>query len=240
MVRRGLGVVAVVVGLAVLLGAGGYKLMNSRTIQLTGALTARVETQEKVVALTFDDGPTPADRATILDTLAAENVPATFFLIGSAIEKDPESARAIVAAGHQIGNHSWSHPRMVLMGRAEIAREVEDTDRVIRAAGYAGPIHFRPPYGKKLVGLPRYLAAHDRRTIMWDVAVEDYSAPDVRQSAEELTELTVARARPGSIVLLHPWQGRSDTQAALGRVIRELKGQGYRFVTVDELLALSS
>ena len=240
MVRRALGFLAIALALVLLLGLGGYKLMNSRTVQIAGDLTARVETPEKVVALTFDDGPTPADTDRILADLEAEDVRATFFVIGKNIEKDPESITRIAAAGHELANHSWSHPRLVLLSSDEIAAEVEKTDAALRASGYAGEIQFRPPYGKKLVGLPRYLAAHDRRTIMWDVAVEDYSSPEVRQSAEDLTRLTVEKVQPGSIILLHPWQGRLDTQAAIGPVIRELKGQGYRFVTVNELLAYES
>lgn len=238
--RRLLGLVSILVGLALFLGAGGYRLMNSRTVQVAGELTVRVDTNELVVALTFDDGPTPADTRRILDVLAAEDVRATFFLLGSAVEADRASASEIVAAGHQLGNHSWSHPRMVGMAADDIAREIEDTDRVFREVGYAGPIDFRPPYGKKLVALPLYLAQHQRRTIMWDVAVEDYSSPDVRQSPEELTRLTVEQVRPGSIILLHPWQGRVATQDALRPIIRDLRGRGYRFVTVEELLTYSS
>lgn len=233
-----MGFLAIALAVALVLGLGAYKLTNSRTFQVAGELTARVETGEKVVALTFDDGPTPADTDRILADLEAEDVRATFFLVGDSADRDPESVTRIAAAGHQLGNHSWSHPRMVLMGRDEIASEIERTDAVLRDAGYAGELHFRPPYGKKLVGLPAYLAERDRRTIMWDVSVEDYSSPDVRQSGEEITRVTVEQVRPGSIVLLHPWQGRFDTQAAIGPVIRELKGQGYRFVTVDELLGL--
>ncbi|MDO5682784.1 MAG: polysaccharide deacetylase family protein, partial [Propionibacteriaceae bacterium] len=238
MVRRVLGFLAIATALVLLLGLGGYKLMNSRTFQVTGELVARVETAEKVVALTFDDGPTPADTDRILAELAAEDVPATFFVIGENVEKDPDSVARIAAAGHELGNHSWSHPRMILMGSDQIAAEIEKTDAALQVhsdagQGDAGQILFRPPFGKKLVGLPRYLAAHDRRTIMWDVAVEDYSSPDVPQSAEDLTRLTVDQVRPGSIILLHPWNGRLETQAAIGPVIRKLKSQGYRFVTVS-------
>jgi peptidoglycan/xylan/chitin deacetylase (PgdA/CDA1 family) len=166
-VRRLLGLVALLLAAMLVLGAGAYKLMNSRTIQVAGELVARVDTTEKVVALTFDDGPTAGDTDAILRTLAEHEVRATFFVVGESVAADPESAR----------------------------------------------------------------------TIMWDVAVEDYSGGPP-QSAEELVRLTVEGVRPGSVVLLHPWHGRTPTQAAIGPVIEELKGRGYRFVTVDELLAL--
>lgn len=237
MVRRLLGGAVLLVAVVLLAGLGAYALMNSRTFQVAGELTARVDTPEKVVALTFDDGPSAGDTATILGTLAEHDVRATFFVIGEAVAEDPASARAIVAGGHQMANHSWSHPRLILKSRQEIAHQIEQADAVIKEAGQTEPILFRPPNGKKLIGLPRYLAEHDRHTIMWDVAVEDYSGGPA-QSAEELTRLTVDAVRPGSIVLLHPWNGRTPTQEAIGPVITALKSQGYRFVTVDELLAM--
>lgn len=236
--RRLPGGVVLLVTMVLVGGLGAHKLINARGFQVAGELTARVDTQDKVIALTFDDGPIASDTAAILQTLAQHDVRATFFVIGEAVAEDPASARAIVTGGHQLANHSWSHPRLILKSRDEIARQIEQTDAVIREAGQTGPILFRPPYGKKLVGLPRYLAGHERHTIMWDVAVEDYSGGPA-QPAEELTRLTVDAVRPGSIVLLHPWSGRTPTQEAIGPVITELKSQGYRFVTVDELLALA-
>ncbi|MFV0452510.1 MAG: hypothetical protein ACK5LS_09780 [Propioniciclava sp.] len=89
------------------------------------------------------------------------------------------------------------------------------------------------------MNLPRYLAAHDRTTVMWDVAVEDYGT-EQDQTAEEIVRGTVDGVAPGSIILVHPWQRRATTQAALAPMISQLKDDGYRFVTVDELLALRS
>ena len=109
---------AFVVLLLVLYTAWQYS--RSRTHQLFGEIVPRVETEEKVVALTFDDGPT-AHVSEVLATLAAKQVKATFFLIGSEIERDPADARAIVTAGHQVGNHSWSHTRMVLKSPSFVA-----------------------------------------------------------------------------------------------------------------------
>src|SRR6476659_6194008 len=123
-------VVAVLVVAAVL-----FRISKARTFQFFGEIVPRVETNEKVVALTFDDGPAPEVRP-LLDTLVAKKVKATFFLIGAQIAEDPADARRIVADGHQVGNHSWSHDRMVFKSRAFIAREIEDTDREIRKIGY--------------------------------------------------------------------------------------------------------
>lgn len=106
-----------------------------------------------MVALTFDDGPTK-NGDQLISLLAKYNVKATFFLIGKEIETYPDGAIRIVQAGHQIGNHTYSHNRMVLKRPSYIKEEIERTDQLIRQAGYKGEIDFRPPNGKKLIGLP--------------------------------------------------------------------------------------
>ena len=115
-----------------------------------------------------------------------------------------------------------------------VADEVESTDAAIRAAGYEGPITFRPPFGNKLLTLPIYLAQHDRVTVTWDVSVEDFS--DAKQSSSEIVDETVGTTSPGSIILLHPWFGRTSSQKAIGDIIDQLEAQGYRFVTVSDLI----
>ncbi len=132
---------------------GTYKLMNSRTYQLFGGLTNQVETSQKVVALTFDDGPTK-NVVQLLPLLDKYNAKATFFVIGNELEKNLEEGKKIAQAGHQIGNHSYSHKRMVFKTPSFIQQEIEKTNTLIRKTGYKGPIDFRPPNGKKLVGLP--------------------------------------------------------------------------------------
>ena len=138
-----------------LLCAGLFQVSKSRSFQFFGGLTYEVETEEKVIALTFDDGPTEnADQ--ILPLLEKYKAKATFFLIGNDIEKYPEEARKLVEAGHQIGNHTYSHKRMVLVSPSFIKEEIEKSDELIRKSGYKDEIDFRPPYGKKFVGLPYY------------------------------------------------------------------------------------
>lgn len=119
--RRRVGGIAALLALVILLGFGVSKLMNSRTFQVAGELTSRVDTPERVVALTFDDGPTREDTQEILDALAAEDVRATFFVVGSEANSAPKSVASLAAGGHQLANHSWSHPRMVLLGQEAIA-----------------------------------------------------------------------------------------------------------------------
>jgi peptidoglycan/xylan/chitin deacetylase (PgdA/CDA1 family) len=227
-------IVVVVLGLAAVLtlALGGYEVMNSRSYQLAGRLVDRVDTDEKLVALTLDDGPT-AFTSEVLRILAAAAVPATFYLNGRDLAAHPEYGTAIAAAGHEIGNHTYSHRRMVLVSRATVAAEVERTDSEIRQTGYRGPITFRPPYGKKLWVLPNYLSDNDRTTVMWDVEPDSADNPTV----EGIVEETVASVRPGSIILLHAmFEGRAASRAAIPRIVSALRADGYRFVTVSDLI----
>ncbi|MEV0678802.1 polysaccharide deacetylase family protein [Actinosynnema sp. NPDC050436] len=235
--RRWTVVLLVVVVLVPLGLVGVTALANARSFQLFGEIVHRVETDRKVVALTFDDGPDPAGTRPVLDVLAAKGVRGTFYLTGRELAAHPDLGAAIAGAGHEIGNHSYSHERMWFVTPSWVAEEVERTDERIRATGYTGKITFRPPHGKKLVALPHYLDQHDRTTITWDV--EPDSGPDQASTADGLVRDAAARVRPGSIVLLHPmYAGRTVTRDALAPLIDRLSGQGYRFVTVSELLAL--
>ncbi len=146
----------------ILLLAGSYKIMNARTFQFFGGLTSQVSTGDKVVAITFDDGPTK-NVEDILPILEKYNAKATFFLIGNEMEKNPEEAKKIAMAGHQIGNHTYSHQRMVLKFPSFIKKEIDQTNELIEEAGYKGEIDFRPPNGKKLIGLPYYLHRQKNR-----------------------------------------------------------------------------
>ncbi|MGI5222713.1 polysaccharide deacetylase family protein [Nocardia sp. CA-290969] len=210
---------------------GGYFLMNSRSYQLAGRLVDRVETGEKVVALTLDDGP--SERAgEVLDLLAAADIPATFYLNGRDLAARPELGRAIAEAGHEIGNHTYNHRRMVLVSPSTVADEVERTDAEIRRTGYRGEITFRPPYSKKLWTLPDYLSEHDRTTVTWDVEPEAGNT-----SADAIVAATVEQVRPGSIILLHTMFGSgAASRAAIGPIVEKLRAEGYRFVTVSDLI----
>ena len=213
--------------------ASAYKIMNSRTFQFFGGNINRVDTSDKVVALTFDDGPSPA-ADTILSILNSENVKATFFLIGSDIETYPDETRKLITAGHAIGNHTYQHDYLVFKSPATIKAEIEKTDKLIREAGYNDPIQFRPPYCKKLLFLPYYLKQHNRKTILWDLEPNSY--PEINASSEKMIQYVVDNAKPGSIILLHPWHDNTGTTiGSLKGIIEGLKAKGYTFKTVNEL-----
>ena len=209
--------------------------MNARNYQLFGNITSHVETNDKVVALTFDDGPTKNTDA-ILSLLDDFQVKATFFLIGKDIEEHPEEARKIASAGHQIGNHTYSHKRMVLKSPAFIKHEIEKTDDLIAEIGYTKSIVVRPPYGKKLIGFPYYLNKHHRETITWNLEPDTFFI-----QADEKVRYVKENIRPGSIILMHPMYDSTENELqAIEEILQTLLDEGYTFVTIDELLTIKN
>ena len=220
--------------LTLVAAVGLYLLMNARCYQLLGDLVCHGANDHKHIALTFDDAPSEHTSDAVLAVLAEKNVQATFFMIGENMARHPQAAQRIAAAGHELGNHSYSHRRFLLRSPAFIAREIEDTNALIRAAGYHGPIHFRPPYGKKLLGLPWYLARHHITTVMWDSEPSRHQPP----TAEAITAAALAQAHNGAIILLHPFcpDAYRAEREALPHIIDGLRAQGYTLVTVSTLL----
>lgn len=220
----------------ILLAAWGlWEIGRSRTFQVFGEIVPRVETSQKLVALTFDDGPLPEATDEILAILKSHDVKGTFFLTGAELEANPELGRRIARDGHEIGNHSYTHQRMVLKSMSFIRSEVERTDDLIRKTGYQGPIHFRAPNCKKLFLLPWYLHSHQRKMITWDLEPDSY--PDIAATSEGIVSHVVDRARPGSIILLHVmYKSRRTSMESVDGIITELKGRGFGFRTITELL----
>jgi peptidoglycan-N-acetylglucosamine deacetylase len=211
-----------------------WQISKSRTFQVFGSLANRVETSRKIVALTFDDGPTAEATRPLLDVLEKEQVRATFFVTGAELEKNMDRGIRIVAAGHELGNHSYSHERMVFVTPSYVKGEIERTDTLIREAGFQSEIRFRPPYGKKLFVLPYFLSQSGRTTVMWDVEPDS----DSRATAAEIAHNAIEQTRPGSIILLHVmYPNRVESFKAVPVIINALQEKGYEFVTVSELLA---
>lgn len=211
-----------------------YNVSKSRTFQFFGEIIPRVELNERVIALTFDDGPTK-ETDKILSILREQQIKATFFVTGAALQKHVEEGKKIADSGHELGNHTYSHERMILKSYGFVKREIQKTDSLIRLTGYQGTIHFRPPYGKKLLILPYFLSTQHRKSIMWDVEPESY--PEVGKSARNITEHVLEHTKPGSIILLHVMhQDRKESVKSIPGIISGLKKQGYTFLTISELL----
>jgi peptidoglycan-N-acetylglucosamine deacetylase len=212
---------------------GLFQVSRSRTFQFFGGLTSRVETNQKVIALTFDDAPSEYANE-VVNILGEKGVKATFFVIGQNMEKFPNETKYIVEHGHELGNHSYSHQRFLLKSISFIDSEIQKTNNLIRNSGYGGEITFRPPNGKKLFGLPWYLSQHHIKTITWDVEPDTY----VPGNAEKIVNYTLKHVQPGSIILLHPFckiECQADREALPG-IIDGIRDKGYKFVTISELL----
>jgi chitin deacetylase len=231
--RRVLVLSAALVALAAC-AAALFFVSRARDFQFFGQLVSSVPNDEKMIALTFDDGPTENTSA-ILEKLAALDVKATFFLCGAAMEARPEDARAIAEAGHAIGNHSDSHRRMVLKSYGFVKGEVDRTNALIRESGYEGEIFFRPPYGKKLFTLPYYLSRIGMVTAMWNVEPETDLGYDA--APEAIADSVLASVESGSIILLHPMYNPENVLAALDLIVPALRARGYVFATLPELYA---
>lgn len=212
-------------------------LITPLSPQLIGRSVRRVFTQEKVVALTFDDGPSAAWTPTLLELLARHEVQATFFLVGSRVAENPTLAQRIWQAGHQVGNHSWSHTFLVGKSATYAREEIEKTDALLRELGYMHEIYFRAPYGCKGIVLSSVLCSLHKMHALFDVITWDWNNPGVA----EITRRACKAVHPGSIILLHDGGGdRSQTLQATEEIILHLKERGYRFVTVAQLLAYDS
>ncbi len=212
-----------------------WQVSKARCFQLVGTVTCRVEMAENAVALSFDDGPTPQSIDAVLPVLERYNVRATFFLIGKQIERHRGLARRLAAAGHELGNHSFSHSWMIGKSAVTYDSEIARTDALLKAEGAVHPTLFRPPFGKRLLGLPLAVERSGYRMITWDVEDDVAGTVTPRTYAEHI----LSQVRPGSIILMHPMSRENQTaRLALPFILRGLAQRGIRVVPVGVLLAI--
>ncbi|MFC4712807.1 LysM peptidoglycan-binding domain-containing protein [Planococcus dechangensis] len=193
-------------------------------------------TTSKVVALTFDDGSDGTNINKILDILKTNNVKATFFVTGSGINHHPSWIRNIANAGHQVGNHSYSHPDFTKISIAAMQSELAKTETAYKnVTGKSTKPIFRAPFGATNATVLKGVGdAGYTHTIQWNIDTIDWKG----LSSTEITNKVVNNIVPGSIVLMHTGAGAPGTPVALPGMISKLKAKGYSFVTVSELLKL--
>ncbi len=226
---------AIITGTAAAIGlAGGYYATYSVRSQLLGKTVWRGKMDSNAIALTFDDGPS-GDTESILDVLNEYGIKATFFMVGSQVERLPEVARRVTREGHQIGNHSLSHSIYLYQRPSTTRRELEDSQRIISSVTGVTPTVARPPCG---VRTPAYFAAARRlglTTIQWSVAGFDWKPI----TAKEIAENVLKELQPGSIVLLHDGDDtvknrRVETARALPLIIEGVRSKNLKIVALDE------
>lgn len=202
-----------------------------------GKNVVRLNTDQKFVALTFDDGPQPPYTDRLLDVLAKHDVKATFFVIGNRIEKYPETSHRIIAEGHQIGNHSYTHPVLGCLPPTYVERQIERTDKLLRQLGITEEIVFRAPMLTRFLPVAWVLAKGDRTHISCNVWGWDW----ITQNADSIAKTVLRKVKPGSIIVLHDGKAgnadanRSGTVEAADRIITALKRDGYRFVQLSDV-----
>ncbi|MEV1145416.1 polysaccharide deacetylase family protein [Micromonospora sp. NPDC049799] len=201
-----------------------------------------IPTSQPIVALTFDAGSNADGLPAILRTLVSEKVRATFFLTGSFADRHPDAVRSIVAAGHRLGNHTATHPYATRLTDAALRVEVATGQRQVLAAGGTDtrPL-FRFPYGDRDARTIAAVNGAGYVAVRWTVDTLGWKGTDAGITVPQIVSRVVAAARPGEIVLMHIGshpEDRSTLDAeALPAVIDQLRSRGYRFVTLDALLA---
>jgi peptidoglycan-N-acetylglucosamine deacetylase len=195
---------------------------------------AKLNPSQKVIALTFDDGPWPKFSDQVMDILKQNNIKGTFFVVGRNVKSFPDITKRILAEGHIIANHTWHH-WYHYMNPQVAAAEIDNTaEEVYKVTGVRTNL-FRPPGGIMTNGVANYAKNQQYAVVMWSSDSMDYSRPPVPR----LISNVMREAKPGGIVLMHDGGGdRTRTVQALPQIIENFRKQGYRFVTVPELLEL--
>ena len=225
--------------LAIMLAVLWYLLENPKN-QTFGNTVTSVPLHQKVVALTFDDGPNPPYTNEIVEYLHTMHAPATFFVVGRAVAQYPDVVRLEVRDGNALGNHSWDHAHLVLERRAHIEREIAQTDAIIQRETGVKTRLFRPPFGARdytVISVARHMGY---QVIMWSVPLpKDWESPP----PDVIRDRVLRYVKDGAIIVLHDGNrgkpgDRKATVEATELIVQALLAQGYRFVTVPELMHL--
>lgn len=243
----GIGTIGVVAGS----GVAGAETYEDRSAERVRGLAAsqdraqrssvrtlwRANTTEKVIALSFDDGPGEPLTTPLLDLLRDAHVPATFAVVGVRAQRRPDLIRRQLEEGHELVNHSWSHPDLSLLGPAAVAREIDRTNALLHEVAGIRPAFVRPPFGRINGALLEHLGATGQDLLMWHMRFAEE-----RFNATGLARNVVSDLAPGMIVLAHDYgkARRAIGIAAVPHIIEGARAKGYRFVTASQLLALDA
>jgi peptidoglycan/xylan/chitin deacetylase (PgdA/CDA1 family) len=217
-------------------GVGLAYAVRGRSSRIFGPSAYHGDRDRKSLALTFDDGPSESTPA-LLELLAKFGIPGTFFMCGTNAERLPEIARAVSLAGHEIGNHSDTHPRFDFCSREFMYRELAEAQRKIAGATGTEPKLFRAPYGVRWFGIGEVQKRLNLLGVMWTILGRDWRWP-----ASRISSLLTRRARGGDIICLHDGRGVErtpniqETLGAVAEAVPRLQQMGFRFETVSQIL----
>ena len=194
-----------------------------------------VSTEKKQIALTFDDGPHPTLTPRILEILSEYNIPATFFMVGQNVLNYPEAARQVIQAGHEVGNHTFTHPHLANLNEHAIMNEIGRCEDALEELCEYRPHILRTPQGALTPSLERCLLDDDYILVLWSLDTRDWD----NKSTACIVQTVLDRVQAGDIILMHDYIGHnSKTPEALEKIIPILLSQGYEFVTVSALLGV--
>ena len=194
-----------------------------------------VTTEKKQIALTFDDGPHPSLTPKILAILAKYGGPATFFMVGQNVLNYPSAAKQVIDAGHEVGNHTFTHPHLANLNEHAIMEEIGKCEDALEELSEYRPHLLRTPQGDLTQNLERCLSDDDYILVLWSLDTRDWD----NKSTAYIVQTVLGNVKSGDIILMHDYIGyNSKTPEALEKIIPELLSQGYEFVTVSELLGL--
>ena len=228
----------ITVGAAVAAGsAAGVYQSIAPTGQWYGRAFSGLSRESRKIALTFDDGPNDPHTFHLLDVLAKHNVHATFFMIGRYVRQRSDIAAEVVKRGHEVGNHTFSHPLLTLQPLSRIREELQGCSKVLEDAVGKHSDLFRPPWGGRRPGVFRLVRQLKLQPVMWSVTGFDWNAP----SADYIEQKVTRRIRGGSVVLLHDGGhlnfgvDRSKTVEVVDRLLLRY-GKEFEFVTIPEMM----
>jgi peptidoglycan/xylan/chitin deacetylase (PgdA/CDA1 family) len=202
-------------------------------ISLIVPTISKLDKRDKAIALTFDDGPSSEKTVALLDLLKSDNVQATFFVLGTNVEKYPQIITRMKSEGHLVAGHSYSHPRMILMWPQNIREQIEKTDNILSNLDIAPSKYFRPPYMDEMLILPLILQEKEKVIVGYDVdPLAQYDNP---MDAKKVSDFVIRNTQPGSIVILHDGVNSNTEEfiKAVHAIITQLKSNGYNFVRID-------
>jgi len=233
-------IILVIFTLALVLGIAVFTIFFDEAAIVRKGTVYHINAENKLVALTFDDGPSPLWTPKILDELGKAHIKATFFMLGEHVAKYPGIARLVAGQGHEIGNHTYDHHILLYYGLDNLLKEINETERVIKEATGVKTKYFRPPKAWLTAKEKKKIEGMGYKVILWSLNSKDWVTFDDKY----MVKYIVNNIRPGDIILFHDSGGvftteggeREETVKTIPMLVERLREKGFKFVTITELL----
>ncbi|MGD0335914.1 MAG: polysaccharide deacetylase family protein [Candidatus Omnitrophota bacterium] len=234
-------ITAFIIGFILILAIAAFTVFFDEAALVRKGTLYDVKSKDKLVALTFDDGPSPEWTPQILEALKAAGIKATFFMLGKHVREYPEIARMVVSEGHEIGNHSYSHHVLIYYKTDELEKEIKDTEQIIGKVTGVTTKYFRPPKAWLTEAEKKKIKEMGYKIVLWSLNSKDW----VNFDDKYIVRYLARRINPGDIILFHDSGGvfsteggsRHETVKSVPLLAEKLRKMGYRFVTISQLIS---